>query len=262
MNHLDRLVGDARRELEARRAGRPEAELEQAAHDARSQRLTEGDFLAAVRAPGLSLIAEHKRRSPSAGRIREDLSLEEVVKAYERGGAAALSILTDAPNFGGSLDDLAAARGLTHLPLLRKDFIIERYQLLEAAAAGADAVLLIVAALSPDELERLQGQARELGLTALVEVHDARELEVALAAGSQVIGINNRDLTTLEVDVRTTFRLLELMDGQAAVVAESGLRDRAQLDELAAAGIDGVLIGESLMRAGDIEAATRALLER
>jgi indole-3-glycerol phosphate synthase len=254
VNHLERLVADARRALEARRARRPAAELERAA----SER-TRRDFLAALRAPGLSLIAEHKRRSPSAGTIRADLELEDVVRAYERGGASALSILTDGPNFGGSLEDLAAARNATELPILRKDFVLERYQLLEAAAAGADAVLLIVAALGRAELQRLHAQAEELGLAALVEVHDARELELALSSGASLIGVNNRDLTTLEVDTRTTFALLEGIDDTITVVAESGLRERAQLQELAAAGVDAVLIGESLMRAPDIETATRAL---
>ena len=168
-------------------------------------------------------------------------------------------MLTDSPSFGGSLEDLAAARAASDLPLLRKDFIVDRYQLLEAAAAGADAVLLIVAALSPDELRRLHDEADRLELDALVEVHDAGELEVALSLRAPLIGINNRNLTTLEVDTGTTFELLERVDGASAIVAESGLHDRGQLDELESAGADAVLIGEALMRSADIEAAVRAL---
>jgi indole-3-glycerol phosphate synthase len=258
LNHLERLVADARRDLERRRAVRDDDTIERDV-EARARRGERRDFLAAIRAPGLSLIAEHKRRSPSAGAIREDLELEDVVRAYERGGASAVSVLTEGSSFGGSLEDLATARAATALPILRKDFIVDRYQLLEAAAGGADAVLLIVAALSPEELRRLHKEASELGLDALVEVHDADELEVALSLGASLIGINNRNLATLEVDTGTTFALLERVAGAAAVVAESGFSTRAQLDELERAGVDAVLIGEALMRAAEIEAACSAL---
>jgi indole-3-glycerol phosphate synthase len=251
---LERLVAGARRDLERRRAVLDEQTLERAV-EAGARREDRRGFLAAIRAPGLGLIAEHKRRSPSAGAIREDLELEEVVRAYERGGAAAISVLTEGSSFGGSIEDLADARAVTTLPILRKDFIVDRYQLLEAAAAGADAVLLIVASLSPEELRRLRDEALELGLDALVEVHDADELDVALSIGAPLIGINNRNLISLEVDTGTTFALLERGAGTAAVVAESGLHSRDQLDELAAAGVDAVLIGEALMRSADIEAA-------
>jgi indole-3-glycerol phosphate synthase len=216
-------------------------------------------FADVLRRPGLSLIAEHKRRSPSAGEIRRDLALEEVVSAYERGGAAALSVLTEGPNFGGSLEDLGAAHAASSLPILRKDFIVDPYQLLEALRWCADAVLLIVAALPPDELRQLHEQATELGLAVLVEVHDEREMEVAADVGAQLIGINNRDLTTLRVDPRRTFELGPAAPEGAVVVAESGFSRREQLEELAAAGIDAVLMGEALMRAADIEAACRAL---
>jgi indole-3-glycerol phosphate synthase len=207
----------------------------------------------------LSVIAEHKRRSPSAGVIRADRSLEQVVAAYERGGAAAVSVLTEGTRFGGSLADLESARAQTELPLLRKDFIIDAYQLHEALAAGADAVLLIVAALGDEELAGLLTAAASLGLDALVEVHDRGELRRAERAGARLIGINNRDLTTLAVDVGRTFELLNAVPDGAVVVAESGLSGRDQLDELWAAGVHGVLIGEALMRADDIEAACRAL---
>jgi indole-3-glycerol phosphate synthase len=259
MNELERIVAATREELERRRRAMPAAQLER---EAVADRARADVFEAALRRPGISLIAEHKRRSPSAGTIREDASLEEVVGAYERGGAAALSILTDEPSFGGSLDDLRAAREATELPILRKDFIVDPYQLYEAAAAGADAVLLIVAALEDRELLELRAGARELGLAALVEVHDEGELERALGASAQVIGINNRDLTTLSVDTSTTFALRSQVPEGTLVVAESGFSRREQLDELAQAGVDAVLVGEALMRSPDIEQACRGLAGR
>jgi indole-3-glycerol phosphate synthase len=216
-------------------------------------------FAEALRRPGLSLIAEHKRSSPSAGMIRDGLGLEDVVGAYERGGAAALSVLTEGPSFGGSLDDLRVARAASTLPILRKDFIVDPYQVHEALEAGADAILLIVAALGPSELAELHALAGQLSLAVLVEVHDEHELDLAAGAGATLIGINNRDLTTLEVDTRRTFELLERVPDGVAVVAESGFSSRAELDELERAGVDAVLIGEALMRSRDIEAAVRAL---
>jgi indole-3-glycerol phosphate synthase len=251
---LSRIVQTTRSELERRRREVPAHALERQA----AERLASGDvrdFAAALARPGLSVIAEHKRRSPSAGPIREDLELEDVVAAYERGGAAALSVLTEGPNFGGTLDDLRRARRASELPILRKDFVVDSYQLLEAAAAGADAALLIVAALPDAELARLHAEATALGLAALVEVHDAGELAAAAELGAPIIGINNRDLTTLEVDPRTTFELLADVPGHAIVVAESGFQGRRALDELAAAGVDAVLIGEALMRSRDLERA-------
>ena len=216
-------------------------------------------FSDALAAPGLSLIAEHKRRSPSAGVIREDQSLPEIVTAFQRGGAAALSILTERPNFGGDLGDLKAARKASSLPLLRKDFVIDEYQVVEAYTAGADAVLLIVAALPVPELTMLHEQVLACGLTPLVEVHDERELGVAVDLGARVIGINNRDLATLQVDTRRTFELLPQMPAGTLTVAESGFSTPDELSELARAGVDAVLIGEALMRSADIEEAVRAL---
>ncbi len=255
MNRLDPILASTKAELAERQRERPVAELEQLA----ARRSDWRGLLAALREPGVSVIAEHKRRSPSAGLIREGLGLPDVVRAYERAGAAALSILTEGPNFGGSLADLELARACTALPLLRKDFVVDEYQLLEAVAYGADAVLLIVAALEPAQLTRLLERAVALGLDALVEVHDSRELELAASAGAELIGINNRDLTTLEVDIARTFALLPAMPPGATVVAESGFSRPEQVAELAAAGIDGVLIGEALMRSPDIEQACRAL---
>ncbi len=259
MNRLDPIIASTREHVARRRATVPEAELERAA----GARARAGDFRAFAHAlaagPGLALIAEHKRRSPSAGAIREDLQLENVVRAYERGGAAALSVLTETASFGGSLEDLVQARTASTLPILRKDFIVDPYQLTEAAAAGADAVLLIVAALDRLTLTRFHTRARELGLAALVEVHDARELDTAVGAGAEIIGINNRDLTTLEVNIATALTLAPSIPPGRTIVAESGFNSRAQLDELAHAGVDAVLVGEALMRAGDIEAACRSL---
>jgi indole-3-glycerol phosphate synthase len=208
----------------------------------------------------VSVIAEHKRASPSAGIIRNDLGLDAVVGAYERAGAAALSILTEPSRFGGRLEDIAEARRLTGLPILRKDFIVDPYQVYEASVAGADAILLIVAAF-PDagDLAALQRLAAELGLEVLMEVHTAAELTVALELTAPIIGINNRNLATLEVDLRTSFALAAEIPAETIVVAESGFSRPEEIRELAAAGVDAVLMGEALMRAPDIEAATRAI---
>jgi indole-3-glycerol phosphate synthase len=211
------------------------------------------------RAP-VSVIAEFKRRSPSAGTLREGADVGEVVRAYERGGASALSVLTEGPNFAGSLEDLRLARAASELPILRKDFIVDPYQLHEARAAGADAVLLIAAALDPSELAALHEQAQTLGLDALVEVHDGEELEAALAIGAQLIGINNRDLRDFSVDVERTSRLAARVPAGVTLVSESGIASAAQLRELGAEGVHAVLIGEWLMRAPDAEAALRELL--
>jgi indole-3-glycerol phosphate synthase len=258
VNHLERIIAATREEVGRRRTAVPESELQRVSAE-RAQAGDVRDFGQAVARPGLSLIAEHKRRSPSAGTIREGLALEQIVAAYERAGAAALSILTDGPSFGGSLADLQAARASSRLPILRKDFIIDPYQLRESFAAGADAILLVVAALSQPVLTQLRRLALELGLAALVEVHDGAELARAAAAGAQMIGINNRDLATLRVDTRRTYELLESIPAGTLVVAESGFSARAELEALSEAGVDGVLIGEALMRSDDIEAACREL---
>lgn len=252
MNALDPILAATRDEVERRRRTTPVTLLERRDAEVR-------DFSAAVSGPGVSLIAEHKRRSPSAGTIRDELTLEDVVRAYQRGGAAALSVLTEGPNFGGSLDDLRRARTASSLPILRKDFTIDTYQVHESFAAGADAILLIVAALDATRLAELHELAAELGLAALVEVHNERELERALAVGARLIGINNRDLTTLEVDLRRTFDVRAAVPQGITVVAESGFSGPAQLRELAQAGVDAVLVGEALMRSSDVEAAVRAL---
>jgi indole-3-glycerol phosphate synthase len=205
------------------------------------------------------VIAEFKRRSPSAGTLREGAEVAEVVGAYARGGAIALSVLTEGPNFDGSLDDLRAARAACDLPILRKDFIVDRYQLLEAREAGADAVLLIVAALEQGELESLHDFARALELDVLVEIHDGDELRRALTLGAETVGINNRDLRDFSVDMARTSRLMDEMPAGVRVVSESGIHTAEQLESLQRAGVDAVLVGESLMRSADPEAALRAL---
>jgi indole-3-glycerol phosphate synthase len=217
-------------------------------------------FSEALTRPGVSVIAEHKRRSPSAGPIREGATVTDIVEAYERGGAAALSILTEPEFFGGSLQDLEEARAAARLPILRKDFIVDPYQVYESAVAGADAILLIVAAVDRDDLRRLHAEAAALDLDVLVEVHEAAELECALELlDADVIGINNRDLADFSVDVERTFELLVDIPAGKTVVSESGFHAREQLDALERVGVDAVLVGESLMRSPDPEAACRAL---
>jgi indole-3-glycerol phosphate synthase len=261
VNALTPIIARTRRQVDNRRSVTPPGELERVAR-ARSAADPPRPFAEALRRPGLSVIAEHKRSSPSAGLMRRShppITLQDVVGAYERGGAAALSVLTEEHSFGGALQDLAAARAAARLPILRKDFIVDSYQVTESLAAGADAILLIVAALAPDDLVRLHAEAVALGLGVLVEVHDQDELEVAAGIGAAVVGINNRDLTTLQVDPERTFELLERMPAGTVTVSESGWRTPAELDRLREAGVDAVLIGEALMRSPDIEAACRAL---
>jgi indole-3-glycerol phosphate synthase len=262
MNELERIVALTRTEVERRRRALAAEDLAREAAGGRMRAGAGPSLTEALSRPGLALIAEHKRRSPSAGVIRDGVPLEQVIAAYERGGAAALSILTEGPSFGGSLDDLRAARAASELPILRKDFIVDRYQIDEAVAAGADAILLIVAALSLEELTGLRLHASHRGLDALVEVHDERELESALEAGATVVGINNRDLATLDVDKRRTSELLPLIPEGTVAVAESGFSRPYELEELRDAGVDAVLVGEALMRAPDIEIAVRTLTSR
>ena len=255
MNVLERIVDSTREELDRRRRATPLARLE-AALDQRPEGRPFGEALAR---PGISLIAEHKRRSPSAGVLREGATVTEIVQAYERGGAAALSILTEGAHFGGSLEDLQEAIAATELPVLRKDFILDPYQLYESAAAGADAILLIVAVLDHDDLYELHREARGLDLDVLVEVHDEHELDRALDVDADILGINNRDLADFSVDIERTYELLSDVPAGKTVVSESGFPTREQLEDLDRVGVDAVLIGETLMRARDVEAACRTL---
>jgi indole-3-glycerol phosphate synthase len=272
---LDRIVAETREELKRRKRDVPLEKLVERELPAHARRETEPSsgldscewapsasrgFRDTLALPGIGVIAEFKRRSPSAGALCETPDLREIVSAYERGGAVALSVLTEGPNFDGSLEDLAVARAACDLPVLRKDFIVDPYQLQEARAAGADAVLLIVAALKARELESLHERARAMGLDVLVEVHDRAELHEALDLGADTIGINNRDLWDFSVDVELTSRLMVEMPAEVVVVSESGIARAEQMEDLRDAGVHAVLVGESLMRSSDPEAALRALL--
>jgi indole-3-glycerol phosphate synthase len=256
MTVLEQIVDATRETVRRRSRDVPLRDLEQ-----RLQSREDRPFSEALTRPGVSVIAEHKRRSPSAGEIRPGSSVTDVVQAYERGGAAAISVLTEADFFDGSPRDLQHAREAVRLPILRKDFIVDPYQVYESAVLGADAILLIVAALDKRELAELHREARALDLDVLVEVHQADELECALELlDADVIGINNRDLHDFSVDVERTYELLADVPAGKTVVSESGFHTREQLDELERVGVDAVLIGESLMRADDPEEACRALI--
>jgi len=255
---LERLVGATYEALERRKAATPLSELEEAI----SARGTDGGrpFAEALARHGTSLIAEHKRRSPSAGAIRDDLSCAELVQSYARGGAAAVSILTEEAHFGGSLDDLREARAVTELPVLRKDFTVDPYMLYEAKAAGADAVLLVVGSMDERDVASLVTAARDLDLDAIVEISRGEELEVALGVDADVIGINNRNLEDFSVDLGRTFELLADVPAGKIVVSESGIQNREQIEELERVGVDAILVGETVMRAEDPEAAVRELV--
>jgi indole-3-glycerol phosphate synthase len=217
-------------------------------------------FRSSLAAPGVRVIAECKRRSPSRGVLRADYDPVAIARGYEHAGAAAISILTEPTFFDGELGHLRAVRDAVASPLLRKDFIVDEYQLLEARAAGADAVLLIVAALSDTELTALSTAARGLSMDVLVEVHDEPELDRAVAAGADVVGVNNRNLRTLAVDVDASFRLAAAMPPGVLAVAESGLRTGDDLRRLGAAGYQAFLIGERFMTTPDPGAALAALM--
>lgn len=232
------------------------AELERAAADSPPTR----DFAGALRAGDtVSVIAECKRRSPGAGAIRPELDPAGLTAGYERAGARALSVLTDEEYFAGSLDDLAAVRQATGIPILRKDFTVDRLQVLEARAGGADAVLLIVRILDDPALRDLLELASELGMAALVETHDGHEVRRALDAGARIVGINNRDLATFTTDLETTARLVEAIPPEVVVVSESGIRTPDDVTTLAQAGADAILVGETLLRAPDPAVAAAAL---
>jgi indole-3-glycerol phosphate synthase len=206
------------------------------------------DFLAALLGPGVAIIAEMKRRSPSGGQLRPDLNPSEMAAAFSEAGAAAISVLTEADSFGGSLEDLVAVRRSVGLPVLRKDFVVDPLQVAESRAAGADALLLIVRALDEDRLRRCLEACHQLQMTALVEVHDQADMEAAAESGAKLIGINNRDLDSLTTDPATTERLAAMAPSGAVLVSESGIHGPADLARLSACGVQAVLVGESLMR--------------
>ena len=250
---LTRIVSRKREELRANTIST--AELRRCAE---SHLPARRDFTAALCSKRPAIISEIKKASPSKGVLVEDFRPAELAANYERGGAAALSVLTDRDFFQGNLEDLRNARAACSLPVIRKDFTISDYHVLEAAAAGADAILLIVAILDQAQLRAFREQAREFGMAALVEVHDDRELELALESGAEIIGVNNRDLRTFEVSLETSIRLAAAIPGHIIKVSESGIFTRNDIQRLMNAGYNAFLVGEHLVKSGD---ATRALQE-
>jgi indole-3-glycerol phosphate synthase len=256
---LDKILATTRAEVDRRKQGLSLSALDAIIRDTDTPR----GFAAALAAKaehGPALIAEIKKASPSKGLIREDFDPPAHARAYEQGGAACLSILTDGPFFQGSDAFLTAARGACTLPVLRKDFMVDPWQVAEARAIGADAILIIVAALDDCRMAEIEAAAIDHGLDVLVEVHDEAELDRALTLTSRLIGVNNRDLRDFSVDLGRTEALATRMPADAQIVAESGLASVADLDRLAAAGVHRFLVGETLMRQPDVAAATRKLL--
>lgn len=253
---LDRIIEHKRNELADERSATSEADLEARPVPARR------GFRAALAARRPAIIAEIKQASPSAGLIAADFDPAAIARSYELAGAAALSVLTDARFFQGSLEDLAAARAATSLPVLRKDFTLDRYHLLQASASRSDCILLIAAALEDIELRELHAAALELNLDALVEVHDGSELDRALAMGADLIGVNNRNLKTMEVSLQTSINLAERFPAHVLRISESGIRTAEDLRRLADAGYQGFLVGEGLMRHPDQGRALADLIGR
>jgi indole-3-glycerol phosphate synthase len=253
---LQQIIDDKRQTLErSKRTVSLSVLLERIAKQPKSL-----DFAAALRGKGIRLIAEVKKASPSRGLLRPDFDPVALARTYAAGGAAAISVLTEEKHFLGSLDHLAAIRDAVKIPLLRKDFIFDDYQVFESAAYGADAVLLIVAVLEEGRLEKMLVLARSLGLACLVEAHDEAELTAALLAGAEIIGINNRDLNTFKVNTAITRRLRLLVPPENIVVSESGIRSRQDMKKMRECKVDAVLVGEALVTAPDIPAAMKELL--
>ena len=253
---LNKIVAEKREEVEQRKRNVPISALKERI----AQRKAPLDFASALRGKGLRLIAEVKRASPSRGVLCPDFNPVQLARTYAEGGAAAISVLTEVNYFEGSLDHLAMIREEVGLPLLRKDFIFDQYQIYESAAYGADALLLIVAILSQEQLGELLSLSRSLRLICLVEVHNEDEVKKALQSGAEIIGINNRDLNTFTVDLNTTHYLRPLIPQERIVVSESGIRDRGDIEELREWGVNAALVGETLLTAGDILSKMRELM--
>jgi indole-3-glycerol phosphate synthase len=259
MNVLSEIIEKKRDRLAAAKQAIWLEQIRSLAYEARRSAKPHA-LLNALRSDGINIIAEFKRRSPSKGIIRVDANLTDIAQRYQSGGAAAISVLTEEDYFAGSLDDLRRVKATVELPTLRKDFVFEEYQVYESAAAGADALLLIVAALDDELLLRLRRLAEdELGIDALVEVHTSDEMKRAAAGGANLIGVNNRDLRTFEVSLETSLSLAREAPGGALLISESGLHSSHDLHHLHEAGYQGFLIGESLMRSADPEDALRNL---
>lgn len=252
---LARIVAKKREHL-----GRGVSPLDEWERRAQERTASRRDFRAALAARTPAIIAEAKKASPSRGVLADDFDPARIASAYQRGGAAAISVLTDEPFFQGSLADLEAARAAVTLPVLRKDFTIASEQIVEAAAHGADAILLIAAILSEREMRDFREAAARFRMAALVEVHNLRELEMAVASGSDLIGVNNRDLTTFRVTLDTSLRLAEHMPPEALLVSESGIHDASDIARLQAAGYRAFLVGEHLMKSDDPAAALARLV--
>jgi len=254
---LEKILASKRREIAAAKSARPEAALRDAAAAAPAPR----DFFAALaQGASIRLIAEFKRASPSAGVIRRESDPVEVAGIYERHGASCMSVLTDGPFFQGSLNDLQRVRAAVRLPVLRKDFVLDPYQVFEARAAGADAVLLIAECLDDCSLRSLHAEIVGLGMTPLVEIYEPENLQRVFDAGATLIGVNNRNLRTFETDLDHTLRLRDRVPDECVLVAESGIRTPADVARLEAAGVDAILVGESLMASPDIGQAVDELL--
>lgn len=254
--YLDQIIPAVRCRLERHKHMMPLRELQILA-----AREAPESFAAALHTSGLSLIAEIKRASPSKGPIRPDLDVRQTVEAYQAAGARAVSVLTEEDYFLGGLNDLQTAAACTHLPVLRKDFIIDPYQVFEARAFGASAVLLIAALLGDEQLHHLTELAHEVGLDVLLEVHDKSELKRALTIDKVIIGVNNRDLRSFAVSLETTACLASSVPPDRILVSESGIRDRGDVEWLASCGVDAILVGESLLRSSEVQRAVRAMVQ-